>query len=138
MDVQFDEHIPIVDTLPLESTSLTTTPSSFPISLLDDKDDDLGDPLLPPPQDPLQMPKWARVIVEVVGSLAGDPSTSHHTQSHIVGSSLLSHAICDYPQIFVAAIGHTEWDSAMEEEYSSLMNNHTCDLCSLPKGRNSV
>ena len=48
-DVQFDESLPAVDTLPLESTSLTTTLSSSLVSFLDDDDDDLGDPHLPPP-----------------------------------------------------------------------------------------
>lgn len=51
-DVQFDECLPAVDTLLPKSTSLTTTPSSLPISFQDDEDDDLGDPYLPPPQDP--------------------------------------------------------------------------------------
>lgn len=84
------------------------------------------------------MPKWACVTVEVVGSLASDPSTSHRTRSHIAGSSLLSHAICGDPHTFAIVIGHTKWDNAMEEEYSSLMKNHTWDLCSLPKGRKLV
>ncbi len=35
-------------------------------------------------------------------------------------------------------IRHQEWDLAMDEEYSSLMKNHTWDLCSLPKGRKLV
>ena len=137
-DVQFDESLPVVDTLPLESTSLTTTFSSFPVSFSNDEDDDLGDPHLPPPQDPPQMPKWARVTVEAAGSLVGDPFTSHHTWSHIASSNLLSHVICNDPHTFVAAIGHSEWDSAMEEEYSSLMKNHTWDLCPLSKGINLV
>lgn len=76
--------------------------------------------------------------VEATGSLVGDPSTSCHTQSHIVGSILLIHAICANPKTFVAATRHTKWDSAMEEDYSSLMKNHTWDLCSLPKGRKLV
>ena len=81
---------------------------------MDDEDDDLGDPHLPPPQDPPEMPKWAHVIVEVGGSLTSDPSTSHPMQSHIVSSSVVSHAICDDPQTFAVVIGHSEWDSAME------------------------
>ena len=84
------------------------------------------------------MPKWAHVTVEVVGSLVGDPSTSCCTRSHTTGSSLISHAICDDPHTFVAVTGHSEWDSAMEEEYSSLMKNHTWDLCTLYKGRKLV
>ena len=34
--------------------------------------------------------------------------------------------------------GHVEWDRAMDEEYSSLMKNHTWDLCPLLKGRKLV
>lgn len=55
-----------------------------------------------------------------------------------MGSSLLSHANSDDPQKFLEAIGHPEWDCAMEEEYSSLMRNHTWDLYPLPKGGNMV
>jgi len=29
---------------------------------------------------------------------------------------------------------HPEWDLAMDEEYSTLMKNHTWDLCPLLKG----
>ena len=35
-------------------------------------------------------------------------------------------------------IGYPNWDMAMDEEYSSLMNNNTWDLCSLLKGRKLV
>ena len=84
------------------------------------------------------MPKWACVIVEVASSLAGDPSTSCHTWSHIPSSSLLSHANCGDHQKFAVAIGNTKWDSAMKEECSYLKKNHTWDLCSLPKGRKLV
>ena len=47
-DVQFDESLPTVHILHLESTSLTTTLSSFLVSFPDDEDDALGDPHLPP------------------------------------------------------------------------------------------
>ena len=84
------------------------------------------------------MPKWSQVTVESARSLADDPSTSRRTCSRIIGSRLINHTICDDPQIFAAATCHLEWDSAMEEEYSSLMSNHTWDLCTLPKGRKLV
>lgn len=35
-------------------------------------------------------------------------------------------------------IGHLEWDRAMDKECSSLMKNHTWDLCPLPKVRKLV
>ena len=119
-------------------TSLTITPSSLLVSFSDDENDDLGDPHLLPPQDPPHIPKGVHVIVEAIGSLASDPSTSCCTYSHTIGSSLLSHAICDDSQKNFIVIGNLEWDHAMEEEYSSLMKNHTWDLCPLPKGRKLV
>lgn len=54
------------------------------------------------------------------------------------GISLLSYAISDDPQQFSDAVGKTEWEAAMTEEYSSLMKNHTWDLIPLPKGRKLV
>ena len=54
-----------------------------------------------------------------------------------MSSSLLSHAICSDPQTFVVVIGHSEWDNA-REKYSSLIKNHSWDLCTLPKGRKLV
>lgn len=84
------------------------------------------------------MPKWAQAIVKSARPLVGNPSTSHHTHFQKEGSCLLSHAICDDPQTFSKVIGHSKWDNAMEEEYSSLMKNHTWDLCPLPKGRKLV
>lgn len=84
------------------------------------------------------MPKLAQAAIDVARSLVGDPSTSHHIGSHIVGSSLLSHVICDYPQTFAKETGHSKWDSAMEEGYSSLMKKNTWDLCLLPRGRKLV
>ena len=36
------------------------------------------------------------------------------------------------------ALGNTDWDAAMDEEYRSLMPNDTWDLVPLPKGRKIV
>lgn len=55
-----------------------------------------------------------------------------------MGSNIISHTIFEDPQTFAIVTGHLEWDSTMEEEYSSLMKNHTSDLCTLPKGRKLV
>lgn len=33
---------------------------------------------------------------------------------------------------------HLDWDRDMNEEYSSLMKNHTWDLCFVPRGRKLV
>jgi hypothetical protein len=41
-------------------------------------------------------------------------------------------------ETFEKASGHLDWDTTMNEEYRSLMENDTCDLVPLPKGRKLV
>jgi hypothetical protein len=42
------------------------------------------------------------------------------------------------PKTFVEASSHPDWDTTMNEEYHSLMENDTWDLVPLPKGRKLV
>jgi hypothetical protein len=42
------------------------------------------------------------------------------------------------PETFVEASGHLDWDTTMNDEYFSSMENNTWDLVPLPKGRNIV
>jgi hypothetical protein len=42
------------------------------------------------------------------------------------------------PETFAEASGHPDWDTKMNEEYCSLMENDTWDLVPLPKGRKLV
>jgi hypothetical protein len=42
------------------------------------------------------------------------------------------------PEAFAEAPGHPDWDTTMNEEYRSLMENDTWDLIPLPKGRKLV
>jgi hypothetical protein len=42
------------------------------------------------------------------------------------------------PETFAEASGHPDWDTTMNEEYHSLMENDTWDLVPLPKGRKLV
>jgi hypothetical protein len=42
------------------------------------------------------------------------------------------------PKTFAEALGHPDWDTKMNEEYRSLMENDTWDLVPLPKGRKLV
>jgi hypothetical protein len=42
------------------------------------------------------------------------------------------------PKTFAEASGHPYWDTTMNEEYRSLMENDTWDLIPLPKGRKLV
>eukprot|EP00253_Pinus_taeda_P022653 PITA_22653 len=39
---------------------------------------------------------------------------------------------------YAKAVGHPSWESAMEEEYNSLLKNQTWDLVPLPSGRKLV
>ena len=39
------------------------------------------------------------------------------------------------PETFVEASSHPDWDTSMNEEYHSLMENDTWDLLPLPKRR---
>lgn len=122
----------------LVSTSLPTPPTATLQDYIKvDSDSDVDDPPSPPPLAPPQMPKWASFTIEATGSMAGDPSDTQRTHSHTAGSSLLSHALSKDPHNFLEATDHPEWDSAMEE-YSSLMMNSTWDLYPLPKGRKVV
>lgn len=137
-DVQFDEHLPQMDSPSTTSPSLSNPPSSSlddSLSLEDDADDD---PPYPPPPGPHHFPRWSHVTIEVIGSLASDPIDTFHTHAQTFGTSILIHAILDDPQKFLEAIGHLEWDRAMDEEYSSLVKNHTWDLFPLPKGSKLV
>eukprot|EP00253_Pinus_taeda_P008388 PITA_08388 len=54
-----------------------------------------------------------------------EPSPSWHC--HLVHSS--------DPQSYAEAARHPSWESAMEEEYNSLLENQTWDLVPLPSGR---
>jgi hypothetical protein len=42
------------------------------------------------------------------------------------------------PETFAEALGHPDWDTTMNEEYHSLMENDTWDLVPLSKGRKLV
>eukprot|EP00253_Pinus_taeda_P006200 PITA_06200 len=60
--------------------------------------------------------------------IATEPSPSWNC--HLVQSS--------DPQSYAEAAGHPSWESAMEEEYNSLLENQTWDLVPLPSGRKLV
>jgi hypothetical protein len=42
------------------------------------------------------------------------------------------------PKTFAEASGHPDWDTTMNEEYHSLMENDTWDLVPPPKGKNLI
>jgi hypothetical protein len=42
------------------------------------------------------------------------------------------------PETFAEVSGHPDWDTTMNEDYCSLMENDTWDLVPFPKGRKFV
>ncbi|KAH9313288.1 hypothetical protein KI387_028323 [Taxus chinensis] len=79
-------------------------------------------------------PLWARKTLQSAGDLVGDTSDMRCTHSYFIGPHSFFASASD-PQSFREASDILEWDSAMDEEYSSLMKNDTWDLTPLPKGR---
>jgi hypothetical protein len=153
-DVKFDENLlacepnsAVVPSSACEPSS-TVVPSSVPI-LDSSSDDESEDENTPPPADiPLDesfdpekapipsLPRWVRSTREEAGDLVGDPSDHHHTDSKFqrVSSLLAELSKTPYPDTFAEASGHRYWDTTMNEEYRSLMENDTWDLVPLPKG----
>jgi hypothetical protein len=80
------------------------------------------------------MPCWACHTLESTGTLVGDPFDTWRTRSQhqdILHSYI---ATASNSQSFIEASSIVEWDSTMEEEYNSLIQNKTWDLVPLPKG----
>jgi transposase InsO family protein len=132
--------------------SLVFVPSYVPI-LVSSSEDESEDENPPPPanlppddsfepeQAPvLPLPRWVRSTREAVGDLVDDPSDQHRTRSQFQqASSLLAQVLETHdPETFSEASRHPDWDTAMNEEYRSLMENNTWDLVPLPKGRKLV
>jgi hypothetical protein len=72
--------------------------------------------------------------------LVVDPLDQRRTHSYFQrASSLLAQVSKTHdPKIFAEASGHQDWDTTMNEEYCSLMENNTWDLVPLPKVRKLV
>jgi hypothetical protein len=86
------------------------------------------------------LPRWVCSTREAVGDLVGDPSDQHQTRSQFQRASSLLAQVSEThdPETFAEASGHPDWDTTMNEEYHSLMENDTWDLVPLPKGRKLV
>jgi hypothetical protein len=94
-----------------------------------------------PEQAPVPpLPRWVCSTREAVGDLVSDPSDQRQTRSQFQGASSLLAQVSEThdPETFVEASGHPDWDTTMNEEYRSLMENDTWDLVPLPKGRKLV
>jgi hypothetical protein len=154
-DVKFDENLLSCEPNPVGVPSLACEPSLavVPSSVSSSSDDDSEDENPPPPADippddsfepeqapiPL-LPRWVRSTREAAGDLVGDPSDQRQTRSHFQRASSLLAQVSEThdPETFAEASGHPDWDTTMNEEYLSLMENNTWDLVPLPKGRKLV
>jgi hypothetical protein len=157
-DVKFDENLlacePNSAGVPSSACEpyLAVVPSS--VSILDsssnDDSEDENPPLLAdiPPYDSFEpeqapvppLPRWVRSTREATGDIVGDPSDQHRTHSQFQRASSLLAQVSEThdPETFAEASGHPDWDTTMNEEYRSLIENDTWDLVPLPKGRKLV
>jgi hypothetical protein len=99
-----------------------------------------GDSFEPEPTPVPPLPRWVHSTREATGGLVGDPSYQCRTCSQFQRASSLLAQVSETrdPETFVEASGHLDWDTTMNEEYHSLMENDTWDLVPLPKGRKLV
>jgi hypothetical protein len=157
-DVKFEENLlayepnsAVVPSSAYEPSS-AVVPSSVPI-LDSSSDDESEDENPPPPADiPLDesfepeqapvpsLPRWVCSTREAAGDLVGDPSDQRRTRSQFQRASYFLAQLSETLDLetFAEASGHPDWDTTMNEEYCSLMENDTWDLVPLPKGRKLV
>jgi hypothetical protein len=95
-------------------------------------------------------PKWAHTTLQDVGDLVGDPTDTRKTRYEFEGPPLALTATEPFPpkNLFLVessdphsydeAAENPFWESTMEKDYKSLLENHTWDLVSLPSGRKIV
>lgn len=88
-----------------------------------------------PLDSPSSSPLWARQTLQSIGDWVEDPSDTKKTRSQFQDAPHVFIVATLDPHSFHEASGIPEWDTTMQEEYSSLMRNHTWDLVPLPKGR---
>ena len=143
--VKFDENL-----LACEPSSVIVPSSAFEPSsvfvpsyisiMVSSSNDDSEDENPPPPTHlPLDesfepeatqippLPRWVRSTQEVVGDIISDPSYQRQTcsQFHRASSLLAQVSKTHDPETFAEASGHQDWDTTMNEEYHSLMENDT-------------
>jgi len=139
--LKFAENISAYEPSSAEMPPLSISSTFENISPLDDESEDDNPPT--PSQDPSsapQLPKWVRATRDAAGTLLGGPTYQQRTRSMFDrASSLLAQALANYDHdTFAEASSHLDWDTAMNEEYRSLLENDTWDLFLLPKGRKLV
>jgi hypothetical protein len=97
--------------------------------------------------EPEQRPKWVQTTLQDAGDLVGYLADTRRTQSDFeeppialtatepLPSRHLFLVQSSDPQSYSKATGNLFWESAMQEEYNSLLKNQTWDLVPLPSGR---
>jgi hypothetical protein len=96
------------------------------------------------------MPKKEQTTLQAVGSLAGNPLDSrmtrsqHEDHSHVLSASKPAIPMHCYmvqstnPQNYNRVVGNPLWQEAMQNDYDSLLYNHTWNLVPPPPERNIV
>jgi hypothetical protein len=91
-----------------------------------------------------------QTTLQDVGDLVGDPTDTRRTQSDFEEPPLALTSTEPFPprhiflvqssdpQSYGEATGNPFWESSMQEEYNSLLENQTWDLVPLPSGRKLV
>jgi hypothetical protein len=96
---------------------------------------------------PKQRPKWAQTTLQDAEDLVGNPADTRRTrydfeEPHValaatepLPSRHLFLVQSSDPQSYGEGAGNPFWESAMQEEYNSLLENQTWDLVLLPSRR---
>eukprot|EP00253_Pinus_taeda_P007002 PITA_07002 len=140
-DIKFAKNISAYEPNSTNVPPLSIPSTSKNIPSLDDAIEDENPP--PPSWDPPsapQLPKWMHTTRNAAGAPAGDPIDQRCTHSQFDRAfSLLDQTSTNYNlDTFGEALGHPDWDTTMNEEYCSLLENDTWDLVPLSKGRKLV
>jgi hypothetical protein len=100
--------------------------------------------------EPEQRPKWAQTTLQNAWDLIGDPTDTRRTRYYFEEPpiALISTEpfpsrhlfLVQYsgPQSYGEVVGNPFWESTMQEEYNSLLENQTWDLVPLTSGRKLV
>jgi len=91
-----------------------------------------------PLDSPSSGPLWARQTLKFASDWVGDPSDTKQTHSQFQDALHIFIVTASNPQSVHEASGISKWDTVMQEEYSSLMRNHTWDLIPFSKGRKII
>jgi hypothetical protein len=100
--------------------------------------------------EPKQRSKWTQTTLQDAGDLIGDPTDTRRTQSNLEEPPVsltttepfpymnIFLVQSSYPQSYGEAARNPFWESAMQEEYKSPLENQSWDLVPLPSGRKLV